>query len=88
MRFDGARWARTMSGDHTCHEARADGARLLLPYDFQGRHFHLRDGLIAFPGGVSLKDGKGNVAGVIGVSGSSVENDHAAAVARAEALGK
>lgn len=43
-------------------------------------------GLITFPGGVPLKDGSGNIVGAIGVSGSSVENDHTCAVAGAEAL--
>ena len=49
---------------------------------------HSNGGLITFPGGVPLKDGKGNVVGAIGVSGSSVENDHAVAAAGAAALGK
>jgi uncharacterized protein GlcG (DUF336 family) len=35
-----------------------------------------------------LKDGKGNVVGAVGVSGSTVENDHAVAAAGAEALSK
>ncbi len=43
-------------------------------------------GLITFPGGVPLKDESGNVVGAIGVSGSSVENDHACATAGADAL--
>lgn len=43
-------------------------------------------GLITFPGGVPLKDKSGNIVGAIGVSGSSVENDHACATAGAEAL--
>ncbi len=43
-------------------------------------------GLITFPGGVPLKDKSGNVVGAIGVSGSTVENDHACATAGAEAL--
>lgn len=43
-------------------------------------------GLITFPGGVPLKDKSGNVVGAIGVSGSSVENDHACATAGANAL--
>ena len=49
---------------------------------------HSNGGLITFPGGVPLKDNKGNVIGAIGVSGSTVENDHAVATAGAEALGK
>src|SRR5208282_6923656 len=49
---------------------------------------HSNGGLITFPGGIPLKDGSGAVVGAIGVSGSSVENDHAVAMAGAEALGK
>ncbi|MGH9692307.1 MAG: GlcG/HbpS family heme-binding protein [Candidatus Acidiferrales bacterium] len=49
---------------------------------------HSNGGLITFPGGVPLKDGKGNVVGAVGVSGSSVENDHAVASAGAETFGK
>ena len=48
---------------------------------------HSNGGLITFPGGVPLKDKQGNVVGAIGVSGSSVENDHAVAAAGAAALG-
>jgi len=47
---------------------------------------HSNGGLITFPGGVPLKDEKGNVVGAVGVSGSTVENDHAVAAAGAEAL--
>jgi uncharacterized protein GlcG (DUF336 family) len=47
---------------------------------------HSNGGLITFPGGVPLKDSRGNVLGGVGVSGSTVENDHAVAVAAAEAL--
>ena len=46
---------------------------------------HSNGGLITFPGGVPLKDGEGNVVGAVGVSGSTVENDHAVAVAGAAA---
>lgn len=42
---------------------------------------HSNDGLITFPGGALLADESGNVVGAIGVSGSSVENDHAVALA-------
>jgi uncharacterized protein GlcG (DUF336 family) len=49
---------------------------------------HSNGGLITFPGGVPLKDGEGNVVGAVGVSGSTVENDHAVAVAGAAALSK
>lgn len=44
-------------------------------------------GLITFPGGVPLKTADGTVIGAIGVSGSSVENDHAVASAGAAAIG-
>lgn len=44
------------------------------------------NGLITFPGGVPLKDKAGNIIGAIGVSGSSVEDDHEVAMAGAEAL--
>jgi len=48
---------------------------------------HSNGGLITFPGGVPIKDAQGNVIGAIGVSGSTVENDHAVASAGAAALG-
>ena len=44
-------------------------------------------GLITFPGGVPLMADDGNVIGAIGVSGSTVEDDHAVATAGAAALG-
>jgi uncharacterized protein GlcG (DUF336 family) len=47
---------------------------------------HSNGGLITFPGGVPLKTAKGEVVGAIGVSGSTVENDHAVAAAGAAAL--
>jgi uncharacterized protein GlcG (DUF336 family) len=43
-------------------------------------------GLITFPGGVLLKNATGEIIGAIGVSGSTVENDHAVATAGANAL--
>ena len=43
-------------------------------------------GLITFPGGVPLKNASGEIVGAIGVSGSTVENDHTVAVAGASAL--
>jgi uncharacterized protein GlcG (DUF336 family) len=43
-------------------------------------------GLITFPGGVPLKNGDGVVIGAIGISGSTVEHDHAVAAAGAAAL--
>jgi uncharacterized protein GlcG (DUF336 family) len=45
-------------------------------------------GLITFPGGLPLKDKSGNIIGAIGVSGSSVEDDHEVALAGSAALQK
>src|ERR1700733_4979047 len=42
---------------------------------------HSNGGLITFPGGVPIRNTKGEVIGGIGVSGSTVENDHAVALA-------
>jgi uncharacterized protein GlcG (DUF336 family) len=47
---------------------------------------HSNGGLITFPGGIPLKDKEGNVIGAVGVSGSTVENDHAVAAAGASAI--
>ena len=47
---------------------------------------HSNGGLITFPGGVILKDGKGEIIGAIGVSGSTVDNDDAVATAGAAAV--
>lgn len=47
---------------------------------------HSNGGLITFPGGVPIQNGSGEIIGAIGVSGSSVENDHAVAEAGASAL--
>ena len=43
-------------------------------------------GLITFPGGTPLRNGSGEVVGGVGVSGSTVENDHSVAAAGAETL--
>lgn len=43
------------------------------------------NGLITFPGGVPLKNDQGEIIGAIGVSGSTVDNDHAVATAGASA---
>jgi uncharacterized protein GlcG (DUF336 family) len=48
---------------------------------------HSNDGLITFPGGLPIVDIDGVMIGAIGVSGSSVENDHAVAKAGGEAIG-
>ena len=47
---------------------------------------HSNGGLITFPGGIPLKTADGTVLGAVGVSGSSVENDHAVAEAGAAAV--
>ena len=47
---------------------------------------HSNNGLITFPGGLPLKAQDGTIIGAIGVSGSSVENDHTVAEAGAAAL--
>ncbi len=47
---------------------------------------HANGGLISFPGGIPLKNAKGEIIGAIGVSGSSVENDHAVAEAGAKTV--
>jgi len=46
---------------------------------------HSNDGLITFPGGIPIKDGD-TVIGAIGVSGSTVEDDHTVAAAGAAAV--
>jgi uncharacterized protein GlcG (DUF336 family) len=43
-------------------------------------------GLISFPGGLPITNGEGAVIGAIGVSGSSVEDDHAVAEAGVAAI--
>jgi len=47
---------------------------------------HSNDGLITFPGGLPLKLEDGTVIGAIGVSGSTVENDHTVAEAGAAVI--
>ncbi|WP_062054765.1 GlcG/HbpS family heme-binding protein [Aquimarina longa] len=47
---------------------------------------HSNGGLITFPGGVPIKNESGEIIGAIGVSGSSVENDHTVAETGALAL--
>ena len=48
---------------------------------------HSIGGLITFPGGLPLKNGAGDIIGAIGVSGSSVEDDHAVAEAGESSVG-
>lgn len=47
---------------------------------------HSNDGLITFPGGLPIVGEDGSIVGAIGVSGSTVENDHAVAEAGVSAL--
>lgn len=47
---------------------------------------HSNQGLITFPGGIPIKNKEGEIIGAIGVSGSSVENDHTVADVGAKAL--
>ena len=47
---------------------------------------HSNNGLITFPGGIPVKDAEGNIIGAVGVSGSTVENDHDVATAGVQAL--
>ena len=47
---------------------------------------HSNGGLITFPGGICIKDSNGEIIGAIGVSGSTVENDHLVAQSGAEAV--
>ncbi|WP_339866097.1 heme-binding protein [uncultured Algoriphagus sp.] len=47
---------------------------------------HSNGGLITFPGGIPIKNSSGVIIGAIGVSGSSVDNDHKVANAGAQAV--
>jgi uncharacterized protein GlcG (DUF336 family) len=47
---------------------------------------HSNGGLVTFPGGVPIRNSEGEIIGAIGVSGSTVTNDHAVAQAGANAL--
>lgn len=49
---------------------------------------HSNGGLITFPGGLPIHDESGNVIGAVGISGSSVENDHEVAQAAVNVLEK
>jgi len=48
---------------------------------------HSNDGLITFPGGLPIVNQEGILIGGIGVSGSSVENDHIVAKAGVDSVG-
>lgn len=47
---------------------------------------HSNNGLITFPGGIPIKNASGEIIGAVGVSGSSVENDHSVAEAGMKAV--
>ena len=47
---------------------------------------HSNNGLITFPGGVPIKNKDGQIIGAIGVSGSTVDDDHVVAAAGASAV--
>lgn len=47
---------------------------------------HTNGGLVTFPGGVPIRNSKGELIGAIGVSGSTVENDHAVSASGAAAV--
>lgn len=47
---------------------------------------HSNEGLISFPGGIPIENKEGYIIGAIGVSGSTVENDHEVAQAGVNAL--
>merc|ERR1719318_93182 len=42
---------------------------------------HSNDGLISFPGGIPIRNSASQVVGAVGVSGSTVEDDHQVAEA-------
>ena len=46
---------------------------------------HSNGGLITFPGGVPIRSRQGEIIGAVGVSGSTVENDHLVAFTAAKA---
>jgi uncharacterized protein GlcG (DUF336 family) len=48
---------------------------------------HLFGGLIAVPGGVLVKDAAGHIAGAVGISGDTSDNDEACALAGIAAAG-
>jgi len=47
---------------------------------------HSNGGLITFPGGVPIKNSKGEIIGAVGASGGMPDNDHEVAQAGADAL--
>ncbi|NIJ45212.1 uncharacterized protein GlcG (DUF336 family) [Wenyingzhuangia heitensis] len=49
---------------------------------------HSNGGLITFPGGVPVKDKNGNIIGAVGVSGGTIKQDRAIAIAAAKSITK
>lgn len=47
---------------------------------------HSNGGLVTFPGGVPIKNKEGRIVGAVGVSGSTVDNDHTVAEAAANTI--
>ena len=47
---------------------------------------HSNDGLITFPGGLPVRSAEGEVIGAVGVSGSTVEDDHVVAQSAVDAI--
>ncbi len=47
---------------------------------------HSNGGLITFPGGIPIKDKNGKIIGAIGVSGGTIEQDRAIAMAAAQSI--
>jgi len=47
---------------------------------------HSNNGLISFPGGIPIRNNSDEIIGAIGVSGSTVEDDHAVAAAGVQAI--
>ena len=47
---------------------------------------HSNGGLISFPGGIPVANENGEVIGAVGVSGSTVEDDHAVALAAVDSV--
>ena len=68
----------------TCRRARSE--KLSQPGGSLYNLEHSNTGLITFPGGIPLKNAEGEVVGAIGVSGSTVENDHTVADAGASTV--
>ena len=57
------------------------------PHFFQGAATAIQGGVVPVPGGVLIKDKDGKIAGAIGVSGDTSDNDEAAALAAVSAAG-